>query len=220
MGKGDLRYKECENISDSTGNYFWEEEEEISVLDLLAALAARKVLIFWITLLFAVGAIVMSLLMPAQYRASTRILNPVQRPSIMGLIPEGAKDLARFAIPEIDGNLYVGLLESLSMRDYVLDRYAPENWRKMAGPGNSISMQELVGEYIGEMTAESTKNGMIQVSVVYTDPVKAAEIANTYVEGLKAMTERLSVTEASQRRFYYEKELEKAHSALSESEMT
>jgi uncharacterized protein involved in exopolysaccharide biosynthesis len=121
-------------------------------------------------------------------------------------------------MPDIEGNLYVGLLESRTMRDYVLDRFAPENWRELAGPGKDMSMEDLGTDYIGEMTAEATKNGMIEVSVVYTDPVLAAEIADAYVEGLKAMTERLSVTEASQRRFYYEKELEKAYTALAESE--
>jgi uncharacterized protein involved in exopolysaccharide biosynthesis len=193
-------------------------EDELSLLDLLSILASHKFLIFWITLLFAVGSIVASLVMTPQYRAAARIMNPVQRPSVLGILPQGAQELARFAMPEIEGNLYVGMLESRSMRDYVLDRFAPENWRELAGPGKDMSMAELVAEYIGEMAAEATKNGMIEVSVVYADPVAAAEIANAYVDGLKAMTERLSVTEASQRRFYYEQELEKARVALSRSE--
>ncbi|MGC9373072.1 MAG: GumC family protein [Thermovirgaceae bacterium] len=193
-------------------------EEELSLLDLLSVLASHKFLIFWITLLFAVGSIVASLVMTPQFRAAARIMNPVQRPSVLGILPQGAQELARFAMPEIEGNLYVGMLESRSMRDYVLDLFAPENWRELTGPGLDMSMEDLVSEYIGEMTAEATKNGMIEVSVVYTDPVLAAEIANAYVDGLKAMTKRLSVTEASQRRFYYEQELERARVALSRSE--
>lgn len=193
-------------------------EDELSLLDLLSILASHKFLIFWITLLFALGSIVASLVMTPQYRSSARILNPVQRPSVLGILPQGAQELARLAMPEIEGNLYVGLLESRTMRDYVLDRFAPENWRELAGPGKEMSMAELVTEYIGEMTAEATENGMIEVSVVYTDPVQAAKIANAYVDGLKAMTKRLSVTEASQRRFYYEQELGKARIALSRSE--
>ncbi len=193
-------------------------EDELSLLDLLSVLAAHKFLIFWITLLFALGSIVASLVMTPQYRATARIMNPIQRPSVLGILPQGAQELARFAMPEIEGNLYVGMLESRTMRDYVLDRFAPENWRGMAGPGKDMSMEELVADYIGEMTAESTKNGMIEVRVVYTDPLLSARIANAYVDGLKAMTERLSVTEASQRRFYYEQELERARVALSRSE--
>lgn len=193
-------------------------EDELSLLDLLSILASHKFLIFWITVLFAVGSIVASLVMTPQYRAAARIMNPVQRPSVLGILPQGAQELPRFALPDIEGNLYVGMLESRTMRDFVLDRFAPENWRDMVGPGKDMSIQDLVSEYIGEMTAEATKNGMIQVSVVYTDPVKAAGIANAYVEGLKVMTERFSVTEASQRRFYYEQELEKSRVALNESE--
>jgi len=109
-------------------------EGELSLLDLLSILASHKFLIFWITLIFALGSIVASLVMTPQFRAAARIMNPIQRPSVLGILPQGAQEMARFAMPEIEGNLYVGMLESRSMRDYVLDRFAPQNWRELAGP--------------------------------------------------------------------------------------
>ena len=62
------------------------------------------------------------------------------------------------------------------------------------------------------------KDGTISLSVIYTDPEKAAEIANTYIEGLKWMADTFAVTGASQRRLYLERELEKARFALNQAE--
>ena len=51
------------------------------------------------------------------------------------------------------------------------------------------------------------KDGMVNVEVDDKSPQRAADIANRYVEELRRMTATLAVTEAQQRRAFFEQQL-------------
>ena len=59
-----------------------EEEDEISLLDLLIVIAERKRLVFWVTAVFAILAIVISLFLPKRYTATVTLLPPQQNASL------------------------------------------------------------------------------------------------------------------------------------------
>lgn len=198
-------------------HYF--EDDEISLLDLLLVLARQKKIIMGITTLFVVVAIIASLLMTKVYQASTRILNPVQRPSFASLMEEKAGlmgDLLSFG-PTGD-NVYVSMLKSRSLQDQLLDRFVSNGWRDMVGAGKEMRRHDFVAENIGEMSVTEEKNGTILVTVSYTDQYKVADIANAYVEELQHMADHFFSTEAAQRRGYYENELDHAREALAQAE--
>jgi len=65
----------------------------------------------------------------------------------------------------------------------------------------------------------SQKNGFILVSVSDEDKTRAAEMANTYTDELRSLTKTLAVTEASQRRLFYENQLKQAKDALISAEL-
>ncbi|KUK60978.1 MAG: Lipopolysaccharide biosynthesis protein, partial [Synergistales bacterium 57_84] len=110
------------------------------------------------------------------------------------------------------------MLKSRTLQDWILDRFGPPDWRETTGYGRENLRKVIVEEYIGEVEAVEDKDGTISLSVIHTDPVKAAEIANTYIEGLKWMADTFAITGASQRRLYLEKELEKARANLNRAE--
>jgi uncharacterized protein involved in exopolysaccharide biosynthesis len=58
------------------------------------------------------------------------------------------------------------------------------------------------------------KDGLITVEVDDHDPKRAAEMANRYVEELRQLTEKLTLTEAQQRRAFFEKQLALARDRL------
>jgi len=195
------------------------EDDEISLLDLMLVLARHKKLIFRITAAFAIAAIILSLVMTKQYKATARILNPVEQSAMATLLTQQlGGGVAELIKPEIKGNIYVGMLKSRTLQDWVLDRFGPPDWRDITGYGKENLRKDIVKEYIGEADAVEDKDGTISMSVVFTDPVKAAEIANAHVEGLKWMADTFAVTGASQRRLYLEKELEKARASLNRAE--
>jgi uncharacterized protein involved in exopolysaccharide biosynthesis len=59
---------------------------------------------------------------------------------------------------------------------------------------------------------------MIHISVEARDPNRAAELANGYVEQFRSLSEHLAITEASQRRLFFQKELEQAKNNLASAE--
>ncbi len=195
------------------------DDDEISLLDLMLVLARHKKLIFRVTAAFAIAAVIVSLVMTKQYKATARILNPVEQSAMATLLSQQlGGGVAELIKPEIKGNVYVGMLKSRALQDWILDRFGPENWRTVTGYGKKNLRKDIVEEYIGEVEAVEDKDGTISLSVIYTDPEKAAEIANTYIEGLKWMADTFAVTGASQRRLDLERELEKARFALNQAE--
>lgn len=210
--------KQEETYEPQAGQYC-PEDDEISLLDLLLVLARQKKLIFRITAAFAIAAVIISLVMTKQYKATARIMNPVEQSTMASLLSQQlGGGIADVIAPDAKGNIYVGMLKSRTLQDWVLDRFADPGWRETTGLGKENSRITVVAESIGEVEAAEDKDGTISVSVIFTDPYKAADIANAYLEGLKWMADTFSVTAASQRRLYLEKELAKARLALNKAE--
>ncbi|MDN5336136.1 MAG: hypothetical protein PWR02_1162 [Synergistales bacterium] len=162
------------------------DEDEISLIDLLAALARQKFLVFWITLIFFLGSIGATFLLTPQYKTTATVTSNVA------------------------GSQIVELLKSRAVQDAVLDRFAPEDWREKTGLGKEMTREELEKEYIGEVYSESEAEGIVNIQVIYRDPARAAEIANAYVDVLENFFRKNALTANAERRLYFSKELEKA----------
>jgi uncharacterized protein involved in exopolysaccharide biosynthesis len=65
----------------------------------------------------------------------------------------------------------------------------------------------------------SEKEGFISVSVEDKQKKRAAELANAYIEELRNLNKGLAVTEASQRRLFYEQQLKQAKDDLANAEV-
>jgi uncharacterized protein involved in exopolysaccharide biosynthesis len=63
------------------------------------------------------------------------------------------------------------------------------------------------------------RDGVITVEVEDKDPKRAADLANGYIEELREMTGRLAISEAAQRRAFFESQLKKAKSDLMSAEL-
>ncbi|MEO5687575.1 MAG: lipopolysaccharide biosynthesis protein [Burkholderiaceae bacterium] len=98
---------------------------------------------------------------------------------------------------------YVGLMQSVTVADRIIDHFQllivyGAKFRDEARRELAKRSQISVGK----------KDGMISVQVEDTDPKRAAEIANQYVEELRRMTSVLAVSEAQQRRVFFENQLQ------------
>jgi uncharacterized protein involved in exopolysaccharide biosynthesis len=62
------------------------------------------------------------------------------------------------------------------------------------------------------------KSNVIVIAVEDKDPKRAAEMANAFVEELKRMTKGLAVTEAAQRRLFFEEQLKDTKESLIKAE--
>src|SRR5207248_3822835 len=65
----------------------------------------------------------------------------------------------------------------------------------------------------------SQKEGLISIAVEDKDPKRAAAMANAYVNELRNVTQRLAISEASQRRLFFEQQVKQAKDDLASAEV-
>lgn len=196
------------------------EDEEISLLAILIVLAKRKSLLIKTVLILVLLTVGIVLLLPNEYTATTSLLPPQQGLSsgsgllnqLSGLSSLGAMMGSPLSLKN-PSDLQVALLKSdtvenaLIERFHLMDRYHAKRLsqaRKMLE--NMVSIEN------------GAKDGLIRISVTDRDPNRAAEMANGYVEEFKKFSATLAVTEASQRRLFFEHQLGQAKNQLSDAE--
>jgi uncharacterized protein involved in exopolysaccharide biosynthesis len=191
--------------------------KEIEPLSLLIALARHKRLLLGLPMSAAVAAIVVTLLMPNVFTATARILPPQSNASsAAGLLGQlAAISGAGGIIPAVKNpiEIYVGMLKSRTIADRLIERFnLMDLYRTETLVETRLALSDVTVITPG-------KDGIITIEVDDEDPKRAAEIANAYVIELEKLNETLALTEASQRRLFFEKQLKQAKETLASAEI-
>ena len=194
-----------------------QKDEEISLLDLLIVLAKHKKLVLGLPFAVAVLAAGVSLLMPNVYTATARILPPQQSQSTAAAMLGQLGALAGAAGSSLGiknpNDLYVGMLKSRSVADNLIAKYKLKD-------RYDAEIQDDARKRLGEVTSVSAgKDGIIAIEVDDEDPKFAAELANAYVDELHRLNRTLAVTEAAQRRLFFERQLQQTKDSLAQAEV-
>lgn len=189
-----------------------------NLIDLLIILAKRKKLIIGLPSVVAVIAVAVSLVLPNIYQATTKVLPPQQSQSgASALLSQlgGAAGLAAGAAGiKNPSDLYVGILKSRTLTDRLITRFDLKKRYK-------TESQEAARNRLQGSTVISTgKDGMITVDVEDEGQKFVAGLTNAYIEELQRLTGILAITEASQRRVFFESQLAKAKDNLVKVEMS
>ena len=192
--------------------------QEISLLDILVALAARKWLIAKFTFVCAVLAVVLCLLMSNVYTGKTTILPPQQTQSIASsMVGQFGGLLAGLAgkdfIGKSQSEMFVAMLQSRGIEEALVQRF------NLVKVYKAKFLVDACRALEGHSKIEITKQGLIAVAVEDLDPQRAADIANGYIEELQKLTGRLAIGEAGQRRLFFEKQLLRAKDDLTDAEI-
>ena len=197
-----------------------EPSDEISLLDLLIVLAERKALIFKITVIFAVVAVIVSLLLPVRYTATVILLPPQQSASMGTALASqlgsmgGVAALAGGSLGLKNPNdMFVGMLKSRTVEDAMVEHFELMREYHKRYPSDARKEFEERASVDG-----SGKDGLIHISVEDRDPRRAADLANGYVDQYRSLSHHLAISEASQRRLFFEQELEQAKNNLANAE--
>ena len=197
------------------------EEKEISLLDLLIMLAERKRTIFWVTASFAVLAIVISLLLPVRYTATVTILPPQQNSSLSSQLASQLGSLSGVAALATGGSnllknpndMYVGMLRSRTVEDSIIQHFG------LAQEYHKRYLSDARKKFEQYTTVDGgSKDGLIHISVEDRDPRRAADVANGYVDQFRDLSQHLAITEAEQRRMFFEQQLKQATQNLADAE--
>jgi tyrosine-protein kinase Etk/Wzc len=193
-------------------------DDEISLVDVLTGIGQEKRLVAWVTGVAGLVGLAVALLIPPTFTARTTLLPPQQAQSAssavaasLGALAATAGLGAAFKAPE---ELYVGLLKSDSVANDLVQRFNLRDRYEV----------KLVQDARRALTdrvrfTPDRKSSLITVEVDDKDPAFAAQLANAYVEELRKLMTRIAVTEAQQRRLYFEQQIERSKADLARAEL-
>jgi tyrosine-protein kinase Etk/Wzc len=206
--------------SDSPEIRLDEPHEEISVLDLIVILTARRWMILKVTAGCTILALIVAFLLPKRFTAKVTIMPPQQNSSLASALTsqlEGLGGLASLAGGALGikspNEMYVAMLKSEIVEDAMIKRYGLMQEYRCA----YLSQTRKVFERRFDVEANG-KDGLIHISVEDKDPKRAAEMANGYVDQFRKLSENLAITEAAQRRLFFEQQLVQAKDNLANAE--
>jgi tyrosine-protein kinase Etk/Wzc len=196
--------------------------DEVSLIEVLTQLAYRKLLVAKITGAAILVGVVLAFASPVRYTATTKLMPPQQTQSSASLMMSqltaaGGGSLAALAGGSLGlkspNDIYIGLLTSRTVADSIISRF------DLMKEYRSRDMTDARKNLADFTQVTSEKNGFISVSVTDKDKKRVAAMANAYTEELRTLTKTLAVTEASQRRLFYEDQLKQAKDALLAAEL-
>jgi tyrosine-protein kinase Etk/Wzc len=139
------------------------------------------------------------------YVATARILPPLQQPNLSAVLASQLGALA--GIPgasalKTPADQYVGLLKSRTIFDAIVTQFDLK----------SLYREDTLDDARNELEKRTKiwaglKDGLIVVEVEDANPQRAADMANTFVSELRRLTNSLAITEAGQRRLFFQEQL-------------
>ena len=195
-----------------------QDDDEISLLDLLETLAER----FWLLVLgpLAVGLVALggSFLVDPTFTARTMLMPPQAQQSaaaslIQSLGALGGVAGAAAGIKNPNDQI-LALLKSRTLSDRMIDRF--ELMKVYKAKLRQDARKSLEGKV---RISAGAKDGLVSIEVDDKDPKRAAEMANAYVQELSKLMGSLAMTEAQQRRVFFERQLKEAKDNMTRAEV-
>lgn len=193
-----------------------DNDEPINLFYPLIIMAKNKRRIIFVPIIAAILAIGLTLLMPNKYTATVQILPPQSQSGASAVLGQlGAlSGMAGGALGlKNPADVYLGMLSSRTLQDRLIERF---KLKEIYGAKTATDTRK---ELAADSKLTTSKTGLIVIEYENKNPKFSAELTNGYVEELQKMTQIFAVTEASQRRLFFEKQLQQAKKSLSDAEV-
>jgi uncharacterized protein involved in exopolysaccharide biosynthesis len=189
----------------------------ISVLDILLPWFAHWRSIVVGTLMAALLTFTATFAIDPVFSARTVFLPPQTQGSTAAAAMASLGSLATLAgsagVLRTPADQYAALMQSATIENRIIKKFnLQETYRQKNLSDTRLELERATRINIGK------KDGLISVEVDDTNPSRAAEIANTYVDELRNVLATLTLTEAQQRRKFFELELANVRTLLAKSQ--
>ena len=190
-----------------------DDDEGMTLGEMAAALRDRLMLLTVAPLAAGALALGITYLIAPTFTAITTFMPPQQAQSSAASALAALGPLAGLAGGAVGasntGDRYVALMQSVTVSDRLIERFKlmeayDSKFRVDARKELSKNVRIALGK----------KDGLINIEVDDTNPQRAADIANRYVDELRRVTAGLAVTEAQQRRMFFEQQLQQSRERL------
>jgi len=192
------------------------EDDDISLLDLLCTVADNIKLLVLGPLLVGLAALGISFAIPPTYTANTRFLPPQQQQSAAASMLQSLGALGGLAGAasgiKNPADQYVAFLKSRAVQDPLIDQF------NLMERYEAKLKEDARKDLSANARISSGKDGLISIEVDDANPALAAQLANAHVQQLGVLLNRLAVTEAQQRRVFFDKQLQTTKANLAEAD--
>jgi len=215
-----MRLLDEKDLSAEPANERTAGQGDVSLFELLIVLARRKQFILNVVGIFTFATLIAAFALPSWYTAATSLLPPSQNSSLNTALMTQLGNLGSLASAagsslgiKNPNEMYAAMLRSRTVEDAMIERF---QLRKVYG---SKRLSDARKKFESHSSVEaSTNDGLIRIAVEDKDPNRAAEMANAYVEEFKKLTAGLAITEAAQRRVFFEQQLLETKNDLAQAE--
>lgn len=192
------------------------EDDEISLLDLLQTIVDNLRLLIIGPLVVGLAALGISFAVPPTFTATVKFLPPQQQQSAAASMLASLGGLGGLAGAAAGlknpADQYLAFMKSNSVQDELIERFKlQERYETKFKDDTRLTLT-------ANARASSGKDGIITIQVDDKDPKFAADLANAHVDELQKLLARLAVTEAQQRRAFFEKQLTQVKEKFTEAE--
>lgn len=193
---------------------------EISILDVLLALGPHRRMILIVTLACAIAGYGLSWLVRPSYTASVVVLPPQQDHTLAASMMSQLSNLGVLGGLAGSGlgmknqvDLYAALFKTETVQDGLIQQFNLQH----------VYRQKYLSRTRKELVKHSTiktdiKSNLITITFTDHDAKRAAAIANAYVDQYRNLSQHLAISEASQRRVFFERQMAQAKNDLADAE--
>ena len=192
----------------------FDDASSMTFFDMLGALRTNLGLLILGPIIAGALAFGGAMLIPPTFTASTTLMPPQQSQGAAAAALASLGPLAGLAAGGVGGissagDRYVALMNSVTLTDRIIEQF-----KLMQVYGTDFRMDARKILFGNVRISLGKKDGLISVEVDDHSPQRAADIANRYVDELRRITGSLAVTEAQQRRVFFERQLQQSRDRL------
>jgi uncharacterized protein involved in exopolysaccharide biosynthesis len=217
MMMGTMDYVETGLQTEPAGTSADKEKNRIDLFDIVLSLLRRRSRIVLLSIGAFVLGVLISLVLKPTFTALAVIMPPQQQQSsasaLMGqlgsLLGAGAGGGLGLKNP---ADMYVGILKSRTIADHVITKF------NLISVYKTKRMQDARLVLSNHVEFEVGKDGLIHITVRDGDPNRASDLANAFIDQLYAMNSTLAISEAAQRRVFFDQQMAEEKMALAAAE--
>jgi uncharacterized protein involved in exopolysaccharide biosynthesis len=194
----------------------------VHLVNILIVLARRRRFIALFTLIVALLTAGVVLMLPSRYTAVTVLMPPNQNSSVSTALlgqlgSTGGGGLASLAGSSLGlknpNEMFVSLFRSRTVEQAMVQQFDLKH--RYHAQKDSQALKAFESHTSVDLGA---KDGMLRITAWDPDPNEAAALANGYVDEFRHLSDHLAISEASQRRAFFEQQLLEAKSNLTTAE--
>jgi uncharacterized protein involved in exopolysaccharide biosynthesis len=185
--------------------------------DVIYILLQRRKFILLFSAGVAILTLIVVLILRDEFTASVIVLPPAQNfsagSSLLSQLGQGGILGSSFGV-KTQGDLMVSLLRTETVENDVILRFRlmrRYHCKKLSDARKAFERRSKV--------SLGSRDGLVTIHVTDHDPKLAAEVANGYLDAYQKLSAQIALTEASQRRLFYEQQLLEANENLSGAEI-